>query len=135
VIIEETGLIGGFFVIAMFMIFLWRGLRIAARAPDNLGRLLAGGITIWIVTEAIINISVMISLLPVAGNTLPLISAGGSSMIMTLVGIGILMNIARSGQDQASSQERRSFSASVNLRWRDRRRRLSRTRRSASTRQ
>lgn len=133
VIIEETGLIGGFFVIAMFMIFLWRGLRIAARAPDNLGRLLAGGITIWIVTEAIINIAVMISLLPVAGNALPLISSGGSSMIMTLIGIGILMNIARSGQDQVSSQERRSFNASVDLRWRDRRRRISRTRRSGST--
>lgn len=133
VIIEETGLIGGFFVIAMFMIFLWRGLRIAARAPDNLGRLLAGGITIWIVTEAIINIGVMISLLPVAGNALPLISSGGSSMIMTLIGIGILMNIARSGQDQVSSQERRSFNASVDLRWRDRRRRISRTRRSSST--
>jgi len=132
VIIEETGLIGGFFVIAMFMIFLWRGLRIAARAPDNLGRLLAGGITIWIVTEAIINIAVMVSLLPVAGNALPLISFGGSSMFMTMIGIGILMNIARSGQDQEGTQERRSFSAFANLRWRDRRRRVSRSRRSAS---
>jgi cell division protein FtsW len=133
VIIEETGLIGGFFVLAMYMIFLWRGLRIAARAPDNLGRLLAGGITIWIVTEAIINIGVMVSLLPVAGNALPLISFGGSSLVVTMVGIGILMNIARSGQDQESTQERSSFSAFVNLRWRDRRRRVSRARRSAST--
>ena len=135
VIIEETGLIGGFFVIAMFMIFLWRGLHIAARAPDNLGRLLAGGITIWIVAEAIMNIAVMVSLLPVAGNALPFISFGGSSLIMTMVGVGILMNIARSGQDQESTKERRSFSAFANLRWRDRRRRVSRARRSASTEQ
>ncbi len=95
VIAEETGLIGTGFVILAYVVFLWRGLAIARRAPDKLGALLASGITIWIVIEAMLNMAVMVNLLPQAGNALPLISYGGSSLTITLAAIGILMNISR----------------------------------------
>jgi cell division protein FtsW len=134
VIVEETGLAGASFVILLYLIILWRGLRIARRAPDNLGRLIAGGITFWIVIEATMNMAVMVNLIPVTGNALPLISAGGSSLVMTLTGIGILMGIDRCGTEEAITEEGRNFNAAVDLRWRDRRRRLSRTRRTGGTR-
>ncbi|MEN4099377.1 MAG: putative peptidoglycan glycosyltransferase FtsW, partial [Anaerolineaceae bacterium] len=96
VIAEEIGLIGSAVVIALYIILLWRGLSIAQRAPDMFGRLLASGLTIWITLEAMINIGVMVNLIPFAGNALPMMSAGGSSMVMTLVAIGLLMNVSRS---------------------------------------
>ena len=134
VIVEETGLAGASFVILLYLIILWRGLRIARRAPDNLGRLIAGGITFWIVIEATMNMAVMVNLIPVTGNALPLISAGGSSLVMTLTSLGIVMGIDRCGTEEATSEEGRNFNAAVDLRWRDRRRRLSRTRRTGGTR-
>lgn len=134
VIIEETGVVGAIILIGLYLMLLWRGLRIAARAPDFTGRLMAGGITLWITLEAIINMGVMVNLLPVAGNALPFISYGGSSMLTTLTGIGVLMNIHRSSMLDPDSPEGRLFSAVVDMRWRDRRRRLSRTRRPRSTR-
>jgi len=134
VIVEETGLVGAFFVIALYVIILWRGLRIARRAPDMMGRLIAGGITFWIVLEAIMNMAVMVNLIPVTGNALPFISAGGSSLVTSLVGIGIVMGIERKGIEEATTEEGRNFNAAVDLRWRDRRGRVSRTRRAGSTR-
>ena len=73
---EETGLIGASFVLVLYATFLWRGLAIANKAPDLLGKLLASGITIWIIIEAIINMGVLVNLIPFAGNALPLMSAG-----------------------------------------------------------
>ena len=134
VIVEETGLAGAFFVIALYMVILWRGLRIARRAPDTLGRLIAGGITFWIVLEAIMNMAVMVNLIPVTGNALPFISAGGSSLVTSLTGIGIIMGIERAGIEEAVTEEGRNFNAAVDLRWRDRRGRVSRTRRTGSAR-
>jgi len=125
VIAEETGLLGGALVITLYLILLWRGLSIAQRAPDMLGRLLAGGLTLWISIEAFINIGVMVNLIPFAGNALPLISAGGSNMVTTLVAIGIIMSISRAAANPdsgAETPERRAFSAIVDLRRRDRRR-------------
>ncbi len=121
VIAEEFGLIGSLLLIIGYLVILWRGILIARNAPDFLGSLLAGGISVWIVLEAFLNISVMVNLLPQAGNALPFISYGGSSMVVNLVGIGILMNIFRQGQIK-QNQNGRSFSAVVNLRGRDRRR-------------
>ena len=95
VILEETGLVGGFFVISLYTFILWRGYEIAKKAPDAFGKLLAAGISIWIFMEAAINICVMLNILPFAGNALPLISSGGSSAICTLAGFGILLNISR----------------------------------------
>jgi cell division protein FtsW len=125
VIAEETGLVGAIFVVGLFMIVLWRGLYIANKAPDALGKLLAAGLTIWIFLEAGINMGVMVNLLPFAGNALPLISAGGSSMTMTMMSLGIILNIART--TNGVIPERRPASAIVNLRGRDRRGSLSRS--------
>ena len=95
VISEELGFIGAMFVIALFGVILWRGLRAAARCSNDFGRLLAIGITVMVVGQALVNISVVIGLLPTKGIPLPLISYGGSSMVMTLFAIGILLNISQ----------------------------------------
>ena len=97
VIAEELGLIGATTMILAFGFFLWRGLRASRRAPDTLGRLLAVGITVWITTQAFINISVALKLLPTKGITLPFISAGGSSLIAALIAVGILLNVSEQG--------------------------------------
>ena len=134
VIVEELGLFGAMVLIGLYGVLLWRGLAIAAKAPDMLGSVLAAGLTFWIVIEAAINMAVMVGLLPFAGNALPFVSAGGSNLISTLAAIGILLGISRQSGQKApveENQERRSYSASVDLRGRDRRRGLSRTRRPA----
>jgi cell division protein FtsW len=95
VICEELGFIGAIAVITLFAVILWRGLRAAARCSDNFGRLLAIGITVLIVGQALVNISVVIGLLPTKGIPLPLISYGGSSLVMTLFAMGILLNISQ----------------------------------------
>lgn len=134
VIAEEIGLIGSAVVIALYIILLWRGLSIAQRAPDMFGRLLASGLTIWITLEAMINIGVMVNLIPFAGNALPMMSAGGSSMVMTLVAIGLLMNVSRSAVAQQEKKQGSIFNAVADLRRRDGRRGISRDSRSASPR-
>lgn len=125
IIAEETGLLGAIFVMGLYILFLWRGLKIARGAPDELGQLMASGITLWILTEALINVGVIVNLVPFAGNALPLISAGGSNMVTTMAGIGILLNISRSTAEDQVKEERRKFNAFVDLRRRDRGRRVS----------
>ena len=132
VIAEETGILGGVFVLALYGLLLWRGLVIAKRAPDQLGTLLAYGFVGWIILEAMMNIAVIVGLFPFTGNALPFISAGGSSMITTLAAMGIVMNVARSSIKHDSS-ERSSTNAVVDLRRRDRRRGVSRSNRRGST--
>jgi cell division protein FtsW len=129
IIVEETGMLGATFVMVLYGIFLWRGLTIAKRAQDQLGSLLAGGLTIWIVMEAAINMAVIIGLFPVTGNVLPLISYGGSNMVTTMAAIGIIMSVARNSTIK-QIEKGDSLGAVVNLRRRDRRRRVSRPRRS-----
>lgn len=92
---EELGFLGAFLVIALFLLFAWRGYRVAINAPDTFGSLLAAGITTMIVFQAAINIAVVSGALPVTGITLPLISYGGSSLLFTMVGVGLLLNISR----------------------------------------
>jgi cell division protein FtsW len=134
VVVEELGLFGAILLIGLYGILLWRGLTIAAKAPDMLGSVMAAGLTFWIVIEAAINMTVMVGLLPFAGNALPFISAGGSNLISTLAAIGILLAISRQSgkKPPAESIERRSYSASVDLRRRDRRRSVPRPGRPAS---
>lgn len=127
VIAEELGLVGAAFTVALYGILVWRGIRIAFKAPDMLGSLLAGGLTLWIGAEALINILVMVGLLPFAGNALPFISYGGSSLLSTFLAIGILQSVARQIQPQTQNEEWRSLGASIDLRGRNRRRSLSRT--------
>jgi len=126
VIAEETGLLGTFAILALYVAFLWRGLTIANRAKDDLGKWLACGITLWITIEAVINTGVLVNLLPFAGNALPLISSGGSSLVTTLAAIGILMNVARNSKLEVVASERSTPHAVVNLRRGDRRRSVSR---------
>lgn len=128
VIVEETGLIGAFFLIAGYMVILWRGLLIARRAPDMAGSLIAAGISLWITLEALMNILAMLNLLPATGNVLPFISIGGSSLVTTLTGVGLLMSVARVAAREKETSERRVYGAVVSLRRGDRRRRVSRPR-------
>jgi cell division protein FtsW len=132
VITEETGLIGAAGVIILYIIVLWRGLHIARHAADQLGSLLAAGLSVWIFIEAVINMAVIVGLVPFAGNALPFISAGGSNLTASLAAIGILMSIARKSNDR-NTREERSFSAVVNLRGRDGGRSIPRNRRSSGT--
>ena len=92
---EELGLFGALSVVTLFGILLWRGLRAALRAPDRFGMLLGLGLVMAIVVQALFNISVVLSLLPTKGIPLPFISYGGSSLVPTLVAMGILLNISQ----------------------------------------
>jgi cell division protein FtsW len=125
VITEELGLLGAFTLVALYLVILWRGLIIAHRAKDDLGKWLAAGITLWIFIEAAINIGTVVNLIPVAGNALPLISAGGSSMVTMLSGIGILMGIARYSKRTSAVSEGSSRGQVVDLRRGDRGRSVS----------
>jgi cell division protein FtsW len=132
VVTEETGLLGAASVVGLYVLLMWRGLKIAQKAPDGLGKLLAAGLSLWISVEAFINMAVIVGLLPFAGNALPFISAGGSNLLVSLAAIGILMNISRMSA-QNRENEARTFDAVVDLRRRDRRWGVSRTRRAENT--
>ncbi|GKS12521.1 stage V sporulation protein E [Paenibacillus chitinolyticus] len=95
IIAEELGFIGGAAVLILFTILVWRGMRTAITAPDTFGSLVAVGIVGMIAVQVIINIGVVIGMFPVTGITLPLISAGGSSLTLMLTSIGVLLNISR----------------------------------------
>ncbi|NLF84096.1 MAG: putative lipid II flippase FtsW, partial [Candidatus Gastranaerophilales bacterium] len=95
VIAEELGLIGGLVIIALFLALLHRGFVIANKCPELLGKFIAFGITFAIVMQAFVNIAVTTGVFPVTGVTLPLISYGGSSVVITLFMLGILLNISR----------------------------------------
>jgi cell division protein FtsW len=95
VIGEELGLVGALAVVAVFALFLWRGVRTALLAPDRFGMLLSLGIVTSIVAQALFNISVVLSLVPTKGIPLPFISYGGSSLVPTLAAVGILLNVSQ----------------------------------------
>jgi cell division protein FtsW len=92
---EELGLLGALFVVALFAIFLWRGMRASWRTEEMFGRYLAVGITSMVVLQAFINMSVVLGLMPTKGIPLPLVSYGGSSIFVTLACIGVLLNITK----------------------------------------
>ena len=92
---QELGFIGGIAVIACYLVFAYRGIRIALSAPDTFGALLAVGITGWLTFQAFINIAVVVVLLPITGITLPFVSAGGSSLLVSFAAVGILLSISR----------------------------------------
>ncbi len=129
IVAEETGIIGGAFVAVLYILLIWRGLVIAKNAPDELGSLLAFGLTAWIGIEAMMNMAVIVGLFPFTGNALPLISAGGSSLVVTLTSLGIIMNISRASVSNKPS-ERRPHRAAVDLRRRNGRRSVPRNDRS-----
>lgn len=92
---EELGLLGTTLIVILFLVFLWAGMRVACRAPDLFGYLLGVGITLTISLQAIINIGVATGSLPTKGIPLPFISYGGSSLLINMIGVGLLLNISR----------------------------------------
>jgi cell division protein FtsW len=95
VIGQEFGFLGALAVIGLFVLLAYRGFRIALAAPDTFGGLLAAGVTAWLCLQAFVNIGVVVTLIPVTGITLPFVSAGGSSLIVSLVAAGILLSVSR----------------------------------------
>jgi cell division protein FtsW len=92
---EELGLMGELLVLVLFGALLWAGVRIALRAPDTFGRLLAGGITAWFGVQALVNLGAVTGVLPITGVPLPFMSYGGSSLVVSLVAVGILFAVGR----------------------------------------
>jgi cell division protein FtsW len=101
VISEELGLIGATLVAACFCVIAWRGLRVALRAPDKFGAFLALGLTTMVAVQAFVNISVVLGMMPTKGIPLPFVSNGGSSLLINLLGMGILLNVSQ----HASTEE------------------------------
>lgn len=103
IIAEELGFLRSFLIIVVFAILAWYGFRIARRAPDNFGRLLAIGIIFWITFQAFVNIGALSGVLPLTGVPLPFISYGGTSLIATLAAVGILLNISKNCHGESES--------------------------------
>ena len=92
---DELGFVGALAVIGGFMLLVWFGIQAALAAPDRFGMLVAGGITTWFGVQAVINLGGVTGLMPVTGLTLPFFSAGGSSLFVSMVAAGLLLNVAR----------------------------------------
>jgi cell division protein FtsW len=92
---EELGFVGALLVLGLFAGFGLVGFRVALRAPDRFGTIVAAGVTAWITGEAVINLGAVLGVLPVSGVPLPFLSVGGSSLVITMIGAGVLANIAR----------------------------------------
>jgi cell division protein FtsW len=101
VISEELGLIGATIVLACFCVIAWRGLRVALRAPDAFGGFLALGLTTMVAVQAFVNMSVVLGLMPTKGIPLPFVSAGGSSLLINMVGMGVLLNVSQHASSEA----------------------------------
>jgi cell division protein FtsW len=123
---EEFGLIGAGIVILLFVGLAYSGIRVSLAAPDTFGALLAAGITAWLCIQAFINIGVVVALIPVTGITLPFISAGGSSLTISLAAVGILLSISRETVERGTWND-----AAADRRGRDGRTYLPGTRRGA----
>jgi cell division protein FtsW len=119
---EELGLIGCLLVMGLFAALAYRGFKIALEAPDNFGTVLAAGITCWLTFQALINIAVVTATLPFTGLPLPFISFGGSSLVASMAGVGLLLSISRGTQGGEAKE-----SARFDFRRRNRRPRLSRS--------
>jgi cell division protein FtsW len=99
IICEELGFIGAVVVLTLFAVYGWRGFVAAMKAPDDFGKFLALGITVMIVGQALINLSVVMGMLPTKGIPLPFISYGGSSLFGMLLATGVLLNISRHAEE------------------------------------
>jgi len=100
IIIEEYGLVGGAFIIFIYLLFLYRSIRIFRKCPYAFGAFLALGLSFTLVIQALINMAVNVNLFPVTGVTLPLVSMGGSSFLFTCLAIGIILSVARNVEKQ-----------------------------------
>jgi cell division protein FtsW len=105
---EEFGLFGSLVVLALFLVLGYAGIRIATRCDDPFARYAAGGVTIWFLVQALINLAVVLRLLPIAGVPLPLVSYGGSSLVANLLAVGVLLGCARREPDARALLKQRS---------------------------
>lgn len=103
IIIEEYGFIGGVFVLFLYLVLLYRGMRVVANSDRAFGGLLSAGLTFALVIQALVNIGVVVGLGPVTGQTLPLISMGGTSLLFTGLSLGIILSVSRGEQDDFSA--------------------------------
>jgi len=106
IIIEEYGMIGGMFIIFIYLVFLYRSIRIFRKCPFAFGAFLALGLSFTLVIQALINMAVNVNLFPVTGVTLPLVSMGGSSFLFTCLAIGIILSVARNVEQEAGDVKR-----------------------------
>ncbi|MGD2147645.1 MAG: putative peptidoglycan glycosyltransferase FtsW [Anaerolineae bacterium] len=120
---EEAGFVGCLLVIGLYVLFAYRGFKIAMEAQDPFAALLASGVTCWITFEALINLGVVTGLLPFTGMVLPFISSGGSAMVTSMAGVGLLLSVSR-GKSPGRREESRQ-DASLDRRWGNRGTRLS----------
>ena len=97
IIAEELGFVGCVAIIALFAIFVWRGIIIAMKAPDMFGSLLAIGITTLVAIQTVINIAVVTASIPTTGMALPFFSYGGTALVILLASVGVLLNVSRAG--------------------------------------
>jgi len=123
---EEMGLVGTWFVLGLFLLLAYRGFCIAARARDSFGQILATGLSFWLIFQAFVNIGVVTATIPFTGVPLPFISAGGSSLVVALMAVGVLLSISRDGM-------REETHATFDFGWRDRGTRVPRADRRART--
>lgn len=123
---EELGVLGAAIVVSLYIVFAIRGFQFARRAKDNFGSLLCVGFTAWVIIQALLNIAVMTGAVPSTGVPLPLISFGGSSLLVVMIGVGLMLSVYRVATRRKSTAERRSGIANLDRSWRNRRARLSR---------
>lgn len=105
-LVEEYGLLGGFFTLLLYMILLYRGILIAKKSPGTFGALLAFGLSFSLVFQAMINMAVAVNLIPVTGQPLPMVSMGGTSIWFTCLAIGVILSVSRSTKNIAEEGER-----------------------------
>ncbi len=129
---EETGVVGGIALVGLYGLFFYRGIKIARHAPDQMGALLVAGLVTWICLEAFINMSVLVNILPFAGNALPFISAGGSNLLVSMAAVGLILNVSRVSV-RKREERGKLFDAVIDLRRRNRRRSVSGARSSERT--
>lgn len=95
VVLEEVGMLGGIVLIALFLMFFARSVKVAMNAPDRLGKLLAGGLALWLVFQAFMHMAANVGLFPLTGIPLTFFTYGGSSTVVSLIGVGMLLNVSR----------------------------------------
>ncbi len=122
---EELGVLGAAVVVALYIAFAIRGFQMARIAKDNFGSLLCVGFTSWVIIQALLNIAVMTGVIPSTGVPLPFISFGGSSLMVVMIGVGLMLSVHRVAARPKPTSERRSDIANIDRSWRHRRARLS----------
>ena len=127
VIGEELGVAGASFVVLLFVTLVIRGFTIAQRAVDPFGSLLAIGLTLLVAVQALLNIAVMTAIIPTSGLPLPFISYGGSALMVSMVGVGLMLSVSRVSALRENASNRRQYGATHDRGWGNRRTRLSRT--------